>query len=248
MQHQVDYDVAMELIGHEAVIRQAYRDSVGVWTWAVGMTNATGHTVQRYIDKPAPMIHCMRVFVWALKNYSHAVDRAFAGFPISKAQYAAACSFHWNTGAIEKAEWVKLFKQGRVTEARKSMLENWDNPPEIRGRREKEAALFFDGKWSGNGVTVEYTKLTKNHTPVWKSGVKVDVSKELRQAFGEQMAVHPDVPMQPEAPVNPGATVPPADAPPPKVPTEKGEGLSPWAGAGIVAVLAAVGWLLSKLV
>ena len=48
----VDYDVAMEVAGHEAIIRQAYKDSKGIWTWSVGLTSATGHVVERYIGKP----------------------------------------------------------------------------------------------------------------------------------------------------------------------------------------------------
>jgi len=45
----VDYDVAMEVASHEAIIRQAYKDSEGVWIWSVGLTSATGHVVERYI-------------------------------------------------------------------------------------------------------------------------------------------------------------------------------------------------------
>ena len=45
----VDFEVAIEVASHEAIIRQTYKDSVGVLTWDVGMTNATGHTVERYI-------------------------------------------------------------------------------------------------------------------------------------------------------------------------------------------------------
>jgi GH24 family phage-related lysozyme (muramidase) len=196
----VDFDVAMEVASHEALIRQTYKDSAGVLTWCVGMPNATGHTVNRYIGKPQTIQHCMNVYAWALDNYAVGVRRAFAGHAISKAQFAAALSFHWNTGAIEKALWVELWKKGQIAEAKKAFM-NWDNSPEIRGRREKERDLFFDGTWSNDGTMTEYTELTSKMTPVWSSARKIDVSQELRAAFTSSAPVTLDVPMQPDAPV-----------------------------------------------
>ncbi|NGO51602.1 lysozyme [Allomesorhizobium camelthorni] len=180
--NRVDYDVAMEVAAHEALIRQAYKDSVGVLTWCVGMTKATGHAVSRYVGKPQTVQHCMNVYVWALTNYAAGVNRAFAGHKLTKAQFAAALSFHWNTGAIERASWVKLFKAGDIAGAKKAFM-NWVTPKEITGRRIKERDLFFSGKWSNNGTMTEYTRLTAKMTPVWSSAKRINVSKELRAAF-----------------------------------------------------------------
>ena len=197
---KVDYEIAMEVASHEALIRQAYRDSVGVLTWCVGMTNATGHTVERYVGKPASVQHCMNIYAWALQNYADGVNRAFAGHTLTKAQFAAALSFHWNTGAIETAAWVKHWKAGRVEQARATFM-NWNKPKEIIGRRTKERDLFFDGKWSNTGHMTEYTRLTAKGTPVWSSAVKIDVSRELKAAFVRPAAVVEDKPRQPDAPV-----------------------------------------------
>src|SRR5690554_2778121 len=123
----------LELASHEALVRQTYKDSVGVLTWAVGMTNATGHRVERYVGRPAPLQHCMNVFVWALRQYARQVDEAFAGHRLTESQYAAALSFHWNTGAIKRASWVQHWKAGRHTEARQAFM-NWVTPPEITER------------------------------------------------------------------------------------------------------------------
>lgn len=180
--NQVDYDVAMEVASHEALIRQTYLDSAGVKTWCVGMTNATGHTVERYINNPASLQHCMNVYAWALDRYAAGVRKAFAGHVLTKAQFAAALSFHWNTGAIGKAAWVKHWKAGRIAAARKAFM-NWNKPPEIKKRREKERDLFFGGKWSNNGTMTEYTGITARMTPAWSSAKRIDVSKELRAAF-----------------------------------------------------------------
>lgn len=181
---EVDYDVALEIASHEAVIRQAYKDSVGVWTWSVGLTNATGHNVERYIDNPQTLERCLSVYAWALNNYAEAVRAEFKGHDLTKAQFAGALSFHWNTGAIRSATWPDLWKSGQMDKARASFL-SWRKPPEIIPRREKEAALFFDGVWSNDGTMTEYTRLTSRHTPVWGSARKINVERELRAAFGE---------------------------------------------------------------
>lgn len=54
---------------------------------------------------------------------------------------------------------MQLWKAGKVAEAKLAIM-NWVKPPEIKGRREAERDLFFDGKWSNNGIMTEYTRLT----------------------------------------------------------------------------------------
>ena len=90
--------IVLEIASHEAIIRSAYKDSVGVWTWSAGITSASGHSVERYIDNPQTMQKCLEIYVWLLgEKYAPAVDKAFAGHVLTEAQYAAALSFHWNT-------------------------------------------------------------------------------------------------------------------------------------------------------
>ena len=199
----VNYKVAMEVATHEGIIRQAYKDSVGVWTWSVGLTNATGHNVERYIGKPQSLEHCLKIYVWALENYADAVRETFKGHTLSEAQFAAALSFHWNTGAIKRASWVKQWKAGQIAKAKVAFM-NWNKPSEIIPRRTSERDLFFDGKWSQNGTMTEFTKLTSRKTPVWSSARKIDVSVPLKRA----MDVH-----APQEPVQPDPVPPPPDSP-----------------------------------
>ena len=180
--NNVTSKIALEIASHEAIVRQAYKDSVGVWTWSVGMTGATGHDVTRYIDNPAALQQCINVYVWALRNYAHQVNQAFGTFPLTEAQFAAALSFHWNTGAIQRASWVRYVKNGDIDRARANFM-LYCRPTSIIGRREKERDLFFYGKWSNNGTMTEYTRLTSRHTPVWKSGRIINVSTEIGMAF-----------------------------------------------------------------
>lgn len=193
MTTDITYRVAMEIATHEALVRQAYKDGGGVWTWSVGLTSATGHNVTRYIGKPQTLEHCLAVYVWALDNYAEAVRGEFAGHALTEEQFAGALSFHWNTGAIRSASWPDLWKAGRIAEARKSFL-SWSKPASIIGRRNAEAALFFDGVWSGFGKVPEYTRVTANGSPDWRSRILTDVEAPLRRLLD------PPAPMPPPEP------------------------------------------------
>lgn len=179
---KVDSEVALEVASHEAVIRQTYIDSVGINTWSVGLTDATGHDVDRYIGKPQPLQHCMDIYVWALDNYADQVRDTFKGYNLTKAQFTAALSFHWNTGAIRRASWVKSFKRGDMARAEREIM-NWVTPKEITKRRERERELFFRGKWHNNGKMLEYTQLYSNRSPKWSSAKWIDVKHEIELAF-----------------------------------------------------------------
>lgn len=174
---------AMELISHEAIVLEAYKDSVGVWTWGIGVTDMSGHRVGRYKDNPQTVERCIEVFEWLLREkYAPAVDRAFSGFDLAEHQYAAALSFHYNTGAIKRATWVKEFKAGNRSAAKSSFM-NWRNPPEIIPRRKKERDLFFDGKWSADGRATIYPVRKPSYQPDFRNGQRVDISGAMKDVF-----------------------------------------------------------------
>ena len=199
----VDYRTAVEIALSEAVIRTAYKDSGGIWTWSVGLTSNTGHDVTRYIDAPQSMQHCMDLYVWALKRYTKQVDEVFAsrGYFPNQCEYAGALDFHWNTGAIKRATWIQLLMLGNKVDAEAS-LKTWIKSggrtmQALIDRRARCADLIFRNKWSANGEITEYTRLTKNYTPVWSSATQVDVRAELLKAFGNSVELALDGPAQP---------------------------------------------------
>lgn len=204
MTNPITYRTALEIAYHEAIIRQAYKDSVGVWTWSVGLTAATGHDVLRYKDNPQTMEHCLAIYVWALNNYADAVRKAFAGTLLTEAQFAAALSFHWNTGSISKASWVGLFKAGRMADAEAS-FKSWNKAggkvvPGLTTRRGMEADLLFRGRWSADGTINEYTRLTASYTPVWSSAKRVNIEAALRAALGDEQPLDPGAELTPAPP------------------------------------------------
>lgn len=183
--HKVDHQVALEVASHEAIVLETYKDSVGVDTWSVGLTNASGHNVVRYRKAPSTLQHAINVYVWALERYADQVRDAFGAYPLTKAQFTAALSFHWNTGAIKRASWVKSVLRGDNVKAHKEFM-NWVTPREITKRRERERDLFFDGVWYNKGKMLHYTKVRANGNVDWSSGVLRDVQQEIFQAFSVQ--------------------------------------------------------------
>lgn len=168
--------VLVELAQHEGVVLEAYKDSKGIWTWGIGVTNASGHGVLRYKDNPQTLERVFEIYEWLLRTkYLPDVLEAFKGFPLSENQLAAALSFHYNTGAIKRASWVKSFLSGNGRRARREFM-NWRSPREIIPRREKERDLFFDGVWSNkDGKVTVYEKVNKpSYTPRWSSAKSVE--------------------------------------------------------------------------
>ena len=173
--------VALELISHEAIVQEAYKDSVGVWTWGIGVTNASGHNVDRYKDNPQPVRKCLEIFIWLLRErYLTDVLKAFPGHSLTESQLGGALSFHYNTGAILRADWVDLWLAGKIGEAKASFM-NWKKPLEIIPRRQKERDLFFDGKWSSDGKATVYPVRKPSYTPDWGGAKRVDVSAILKE-------------------------------------------------------------------
>src|SRR5215217_4534108 len=176
--NKIDYQVALEVASHEAIVRQAYKDTKGIWTWSIGLTNASGHNVERYIGKPQTLQHCLAVYVWALERYANEVREAFTK-PLTEAQFAAALSFHYNTGAIKRATWVKSFNAGKIDTAKVEIM-NYKKPAEIIPRRQKERDLFFSGVWSNKGTILEY-QVNAKAQPVNPKAVNIE--QELKAAF-----------------------------------------------------------------
>lgn len=239
--------MALEIISHEAIIRQAYKDTVGVWTWSAGITSASGHSVERYIGNPQPMRRCIEVYLWLLDRYADDVRAAFKGHRLTEAQFTAALSFHWNTGAIKRAAWVRHFRAGNMAAARNGFMA-WSKPKEIIGRRKKERDLFFDGKWSGDGRVTEFTRLTSRSTPDWQSGKRVNVTPVIREILGKPEMGNP---VSEPKPVTPSKPAKPEPAPKPVKPINKPEPPvadlpepEPVKGGGLVAFIL---HLLSKL-
>lgn len=173
-----------ELVGHEAIVREMYLDSVNVQTWAIGITRLAGVDVAKYKDNPQSIAICLAAFVALVrKKYGPEVLAAFGDRALTESQFAAALSFHYNTGSVKKASWVKLWLAGDVANARKAFMD-WKIPASIIERRQKECDLFFDGTWSGDGTALVLPVNKPSYLPSFKNAKRVDIRDDLAAALG----------------------------------------------------------------
>ena len=178
------------LMNHEGVALASYKDSVGVWTVGCGHTKHAGHPI------PAPGLRitlerAVQLFRRDVKKYETAVDRSIT-VPVQQHEFDALVSFHYNTGAIAKASFVKKLNAGDRAGAAAGMMA-WKKPPEIIGRRKKEQHLFRTGDYGDLSTVLVYTGVTKSGSP---TGAK-------RYSTSEVMGVSKGEPERP-------AVVPPA--------------------------------------
>lgn len=150
------------LTGHEGVVLGPYLDSANppVWTYGVGHTAAAGAPDPARMPRgmPANIDAALReVFVLFRKDlakYEADVNRVLKGRTVPQHEFDAAVSFHFNTGAIGRANWVDLWLSGKVRDAGSNMLANWRTPSSIVGRRAAEMALLVNGEYGAHRASV----------------------------------------------------------------------------------------------
>ena len=168
---------------NEAIIPEAYKDSRGIWTWGMGLATTGGYDIMKYKDNETPIVTCLRAAIDALNHdYLPAIIKAFGDRNLSEGQAAAALSFHWNTGAILKAQWVKDFVGANLFQGEKDLRENYTNKGLLQSRRDSEADLFFKGKWPNPMTTLIYEVSKPSYTP--KNAKSFDPIPTLRQIMG----------------------------------------------------------------
>lgn len=169
------------LLSHEGVVPGPYYDSVGVLTYGVGHTKAAGNPNPAKMvagmpdDLDAELVRVFEVFRKDLTKYEADVRRAIT-VDITQAQFDAAVSFHYNTGAIHKASWVKKLNAGDVIGAGAAIM-NWKKPPEIIPRRQDEQRLFRSGVYPPSHITV--WKVGKDRRVIWQKARTLSPSEAL---------------------------------------------------------------------
>jgi lysozyme len=167
-----------ELAGHEGIVLEPYQDSVGVWTIGVGHTAAAGEPdpAQMPKGKAITLERAFELFREDIKKYEAGVSRAIT-VPVSQTQFDAAVSFHYNTGAIGRATWVKTLNAGDARLAAEQIM-SWSKPSEIIPRRRAEQKLFREGIYSNNGMATVYPADAQGRVQ-WSRGARLDVLERL---------------------------------------------------------------------
>lgn len=134
---------------HEGVVLKAYRDPVGIWTIGAGLTRASGVVAPR-----AGMVitrkDASRLLLLALeRNYETAVAEAMPD--ATQQEFDGGVSFHFNTGAIGRASWVKSWRRRDWPGVQVNILK-WRKGggkvlPGLERRRREEFALIRRGDY-----------------------------------------------------------------------------------------------------
>lgn len=147
MDMEVSHDGLSFLERHEGVVLKAYLDAVGVRTIGCGLTKASG------VINPKPgmtitAVEASRLLKLALqRNYEPAVRKAMPG--AVQYEFDGGVSFHFNTGAIGRASWLKAWRNGDPKGVLSGLL-LWVKGggkvlPGLQRRRAEEATLINEG-------------------------------------------------------------------------------------------------------
>ena len=189
------------LISHEGIVPGPYMDSVKVLTYGVGHTAAAGEPYPRNMtpgmpkDLDAELLRVFEVFRKDLEKYEADVSRAIK-VEVSQHEFDAAVSFHFSTGGIHRASWVKALNDGDRSKAGMFIM-NWTKPKAIIPRREAEQNLFRNGIYPETGITV--WGVTKDKRVVWKPERRLTPHEALSLLRG---ASSPDAPNNHDEPPN----------------------------------------------
>ena len=213
---------------HEGIVPAPYFDSESVLTYGIGHTAAAGAPNPADLPKGMPadldaaLVRVFEVFRNDLPKYEAGVRRALK-VPVTQAQFDALVSFHYNTGAIAKASFMKKLNAGDVAGAAAGFMA-WRKPASIIKRREAERDLFLLGKYPTGNVTV--WKVDAKGRVIWKPARTLNKSEVIAMLHGR---AEPVIPQRVTKAVQSPAKVSPIK--------ETAKGVS--AGAGLVVVVAA---------
>jgi len=177
---------------HEGIVPAPYRDSVGVWTYGIGHTLGAGYPDPAKMQRgmPSNLDAALRdvfdLFRRDVAKYEAAVNRAVK-VPITQAQFDALVSFHYNTGAIGRASFVKRLNAGDEVGAAAGMMA-WSKPASIIDRRKAEQKLFAKGIYPTG--TVPVWKVDGNGRVIWKPARRLTKDQVLALLDGPVAAPH----------------------------------------------------------
>ena len=166
----------VELCGHEGVCLSKYKDSVGVWTIGIGATKTEIPDIALWpLSKKVTMTEAFELLSKSVVKYENAVNKALTR-NIPQYQFDALVSWCYNVGVgwVSKATVVKLVNQGASPLRLREALLMYIKPPEIVGRRTKEANLLAYGTYSNDGKALLFPVSSKGY-PIYGKGTSINV-------------------------------------------------------------------------
>lgn len=193
------------LVAHEGVVPAPYWDSASppVLTYGIGHTAAAGAPIPASMargmpaDLDAALREAFAVFRRDLVKYESAVAKALTGIDVGQHEFDAAVSFHFNTGAIASADWVRKWRAGDKAGAAAAMM-NWKKPASIIPRRQAERSLFSKGTYGNQQAAVWPVDAAGRIT--WKPVRTLTQSQILALLGRESRPTEKPIPASPAAP------------------------------------------------
>lgn len=149
-----------QIAAWEGLRLKAYLCPAGVWTIGYGHTAGVREGDKVTKDQAVSMLRA------DLIEFEGYVNKMFNGVTLTQRQFDAAVSFCFNVGPTKmrnKAEWVKLLKDGRVFAAADALKgygkAQWKVAPGLEKRRKFESMLLTakDNEWVHLGEAGQYT-------------------------------------------------------------------------------------------
>lgn len=178
----------VEIIGHEGIALSKYKDSVGVWTIAGGATKTEIPDIASWpLSKTITMQEAFELFGRSIVKYENAINKALTR-PILQTQFDALVSWCYNVGVgytqpvydkkgnmtRDVATVIKLLNKGASGVDLYKALMMYRKPPEILGRRTKEANLLAYGRYSNDGKAMLFPVSSTGY-PIYKRGTTINV-------------------------------------------------------------------------
>ena len=163
---------------YEGLVPGPYRDSVNVWTYGIGHTAAAGPPDPKAMPRGMPanldaeVALATALYRADIGYCEERVRRAFTR-PPTQHQFDAAVSFDLNTGAINRATWVKSHNAGNEAKAAEEIM-NWRKPEEVIGRRRWEQRMYRDGNYPGTPIVV--WGVDNSGAVIWRPVVQIEAS------------------------------------------------------------------------
>ena len=192
----------VEIIGHEGIALSKYKDSVGVWTIAGGATVSEIPDLASWpLAKTVTMQEAFDLFGRSIVKYENAINKALTR-PILQTQFDALVSWCYNVGVgythpvydkkgnlvRDTATVLKLLNKGASSADLYKALLMYRKPPEIIGRRTKEANLLAYGKYSNDGKAVLFPVSSKGY-PIYSRGTTINVWQYIPHTATEEPVV-----------------------------------------------------------
>lgn len=154
---QVDMQISnlglVEIATYEGICLRPYYDSVGVITIGIGSTISDIPDLKSWpLSKIITVQEAFSYFTTSLQVYVNAVNKTLVN-PVYQYQFDALVSICYNIGCegLQKSTFMKKINANALPDDIKSAIMAWNKPPEIIGRRTKEASLYCTGIYSSNG-------------------------------------------------------------------------------------------------